>query len=292
MTNFRSRPPMGNRAPVVVRTDNRGGVRPSSVFLFGIILKEIVAALHRIYLNPSGNIYPVMQDIIGPSAQDLSQLLYAPGPPEDDPRGRGRGRRDPRDDPRGQLIQILQYVIENLIYHMTEIMPKAGVLGTHKKAAVFEMIKSGKRFPDGYFWQIELDRLQFDGNGRTSNVGNLEAFILLVGIFLSRSFITTLLMKPVDYGLSNDPLTDVGERNLKILATCLLFIVRRVSVRRESPMLPMPGEVARYVYADEEMRPVHLRLRRSYEYCENLLREWGAEYIKRLRQAANVTTTT
>merc|ERR1711997_466398 len=25
-------------------------------------------------------------------------------------------------------------------------------MGTHKKAAVFEMIKNGKRFPDGYFW--------------------------------------------------------------------------------------------------------------------------------------------
>ncbi|XP_055901593.1 uncharacterized protein LOC106052884 isoform X4 [Biomphalaria glabrata] len=304
--NRRSMPPIGNRAPVdsysyrtpVVRTDNKGGARPSSVFLFGIILKEIVAALHRIYLNPSGNIYPVMQDIIGPGAQDLSQLLYAPGPAQDGPRGRGRGRGGGggggggRDDPRGQLIQILQYVIENLIYHMTEIMPKTGVLGTHKKAAVFEMIKSGKRFPDGYFWQIELDRLEFDGNGRTVNVGNLEAFILLVGIFLSRSFITTLLMKPVDYGLSNETLSDTAERNLKILASCLLFLVRRVSVRRESPMLPMPGEVARYVFADEEMRPIHLRLRRTYEYCENLLREWGSEYIKRLRQAGTTTTTT
>ncbi|CAL1529135.1 unnamed protein product [Lymnaea stagnalis] len=232
-----------------------------------------------------------MQDIIGPGAQDLTQLLYAPGPSQEGPRGRGRGRGGgDRDDPRAQLIQVLQYVIENLIYHMTEIMPKTGVLGTHNKSAVFEMIKSGKRFPDGYFWQIELDRLQFDGSGRTANVGNLEAFILIVGIFLSRSFITTLLMKPVDYGLSNDPLTDTGERNLKMLATCLLFLVRRVSVRRESPMLPMPGEVARYVYADEEMRPVHLRLRRTYEYCENLLREWGAEYIKRLREAVSTTT--
>ncbi|BFZ22423.1 hypothetical protein BsWGS_25462 [Bradybaena similaris] len=264
----------------------RGGARPSSVFLFGIILKEIVAALHRIYLNPSGNIYPVLQDIIGPSAQDLSQLLYRPGPDPDDIRGRRRGGGR-EENSKGSLIQILQYVIENLVYHMTEIMPKTGVLGTHKKAAVFEMIKNGKRFPDGYFWQIELDRLSFDGNGRTQNVGNLEAFILLVGIFLSRSFITTLLMKPVDYGLSSEPLSDTAERNIKVLSTCLLFLVRRVSVRRESPMLPMPGEVARYVYADEEMRAVHLRLRRTYEYCENLLREWGAEYIKRLRQAGS-----
>lgn len=34
--------------------------------------------------------------------------------------------------------------------------PSTGVLGTHRKSAVFELIKNGKRFPDGYFWQVEL----------------------------------------------------------------------------------------------------------------------------------------
>ena len=34
--------------------------------------------------------------------------------------------------------------------------PTAGVLGTHKKAVVFEMIKEHKKFPNGYFWQIEI----------------------------------------------------------------------------------------------------------------------------------------
>ncbi|GFR74848.1 histone-lysine N-methyltransferase 2B-like [Elysia marginata] len=199
----------------------------------------MVAALHRIYLNPNGNIYPVMKDVIGPNAQDLSLLLYRPGPPAESVRGGrgGGGRGGGGRDENAELFQILQYVIENIIYHMTEIMPKSGVLGTHKKAAVFELIKSNKRFPDGYFWQIELDRLEFDGSGRTKNVGNLEAFILLVGVFLSRSMITTLLMRPVDYGMSNEALSEVADRNLKVLATALLFIVRRVSVKRESPML-------------------------------------------------------
>ncbi|KAK7092295.1 hypothetical protein V1264_008064 [Littorina saxatilis] len=275
-------PPMGrvarrrtNIAPIVVRTDVNKGNRPSSVFLFGIILKEIVAALHRIYLNPSGNIYPVLGDVIGQGAADWTALV-------------GGGGRV-ADGDRVKMFQVMQYVMENLIYHITEIMPKTGVLGTHKKSAVFEMIKNGKRFPDGYFWQIELDRLQFNNNGRTINVGDNEAFLLMVGMFLSRSLITTLLMKPVDYGLSTEPLTDVAERNLKVLATIMLFLVRRVSTPRDAPMMPMPGEVARYVFSDEEMRNVHLRLRRSYEYCENLLREWGTEYIKRLRQAATAS---
>lgn len=61
--------------------------------------------------------------------------------------------------------------------------------------------------------------------------------MLIIGIFLSRSLITTLLMKPVDYGLSNQQLTDVGERNLKVIATTMLYLVRRVSVSRGRAMM-------------------------------------------------------
>nr|XP_034304381.1 uncharacterized protein LOC105323177 isoform X5 [Crassostrea gigas] len=248
---------------------SNAGSRPSSVFLFGIILKEIVAALHRIYLNPSGNIYPVLADAINPKAYDLSNLV--------------RGRVG---DKEGQtMIQELQYIVENLVYHITEIMPSTGVLGTHRKSAVFELIRNGKRFPDGYFWQVELDRLQFSENGRTTNIGDPEAFMLIIGIFLSRSLITTLLMKPVDYGLSNQQLSDVAERNLKVIATTMLYLVRRVSVSRGRALMSMPGEISKYLYTDEEMRPLYSRIAKSFNYAEGLLREWGQEYIKRLRNA-------
>ncbi|XP_071152749.1 uncharacterized protein [Mytilus edulis] len=254
--------------PVAAKRSNQGN-RPSSVFLFGIILKEIVAALHRIYLNPSGNIYPVLADIISPKAYDLTNLL--------------RGRTNERETQ--VMIQELQYVVENLVYHMTEIMPSTGVLGTHRKSAVYELIKDGKRFPDGYFWQVELDRLQFTENGRTASVGDAEGFLLIVGIYISRSLITTLLMKPVDYGLSSQQLSDIAERNLKILATTLLYLVRRVSGSRGRAMMPMPSEISKYLYTDEEMRPVYGKMAKSFNYAEGLLREWGQEYMKRLRAA-------
>ncbi|XP_052093549.1 uncharacterized protein LOC127729721 isoform X1 [Mytilus californianus] len=254
--------------PVAAKRSNQGN-RPSSVFLFGIILKEIVAALHRIYLNPSGNIYPVLADIISPKAYDLTNLL--------------RGRTNERETQ--VMIQELQYVVENLVYHMTEIMPSTGVLGTHRKSAVYELIKDGKRFPDGYFWQVELDRLQFTENGRTAGVGDPEGFLLIVGIYISRSLITTLLMKPVDYGLSSQQLSDIAERNLKILATTLLYLVRRVSGSRGRAMMPMPSEISKYLYTDEEMRPVYGKMAKSFNYAEGLLREWGQEYMKRLRAA-------
>lgn len=44
-------------------------------------------------------------------------------------------------------------------------------------------------------------------------------------------------MKPVDYGLSTEQLTEVAERNLKVLSTVMLFLVRRVSTPPDAPMM-------------------------------------------------------
>ncbi|XP_045209493.2 uncharacterized protein LOC123561292 isoform X8 [Mercenaria mercenaria] len=245
--------------------------RPSSTFLFGIILKEIVAALHRIYLNPNGNIYPVLNDIIGPNCYDLASLVHG-------------GPKDPREE--SVLIQELQYCVENVIYHITEIMPSTGVLGCHRKSAVFELIRSGKRFPNGYFWQVEMDRLQFTENGRTHNVSDSESFMLMLGIFISRSLVTTILMKPVDYGLSSEPLSEIAERNLRILASTILFLVRRISIQRGRGIMDMPAEISKYLYSDNEMQYVYSKLSRTFNYCEGLLREWGTEYIRRIRASS------
>lgn len=45
---------------------------------------------------------------------------------------------------------------KNLYLKIPYLQPSTGVLGTHRKSAVFELIRNGKRFPDGYFWQVEL----------------------------------------------------------------------------------------------------------------------------------------
>jgi len=51
-------------------------------------------------------------------------------------------------------------------------------------------------------------------------------------------------------------------------------------------MQDMPGEIARYLYTDEEMAHVYSKLSRTFNYCEGLLREWGTEYIRRLRASS------
>ena len=59
-------------------------------------------------LQPDGNIYPVLSDIIGPNCYDLAQLIHG---------AQGMGEKE-----ESVLIQELQYILENLVYHITEIM--------------------------------------------------------------------------------------------------------------------------------------------------------------------------
>ncbi len=38
---------------------------------------------------------------------------------------------------------------------LLDFQPATGVLGTHSKAVVYEMLMEGKLYPKGYLWQIE-----------------------------------------------------------------------------------------------------------------------------------------
>ena len=51
-------------------------------------------------------------------------------------------------------------------------------------------------------------------------------------------------------------------------------------------MQEVPAEIAEYLYTDEEMDYIYSKLARTFNYCEGLLREWGTEYIRRLRASA------
>ena len=66
--------------------------------------------------------------------------------------------------------------------------------------------------------------------------------------FISVCFLFQLLMKPVDYGLSSSQLTDVAERNLKILATTLLYLVRRVSGSRGQAMMVIETQKYKQIF--------------------------------------------
>ncbi|XP_064644803.1 uncharacterized protein LOC135498463 isoform X3 [Lineus longissimus] len=236
----------------------------SDVFIFGIHLKEAIAALHRLYLNPDGKIYPILRDGIAVGAPDMTTLVENPkGVPKSD-----------------EMYKELTYIVENTVFNITEIMPTSGVLGTHRKAVVYEMLKNGKKFPKGYFWQIEKELLQFDKNERTINVKNKEGLLLLMGVYFARGLVTTLLMKPLDYGLTTTELDTVAQRNLALLATIFIWILRKVSW--DGKMLNMPHEISKYLYSDDDMKHVYAKIKATIEYAEKLIKEWGNSYVKKL----------
>jgi hypothetical protein len=56
---------------------------------------------------------------------------------------------------REAIYKDLDFIIEKLTFEITEIMPKTGVLGTHKKAFAYSLVQPGRTFPSTYFWSVE-----------------------------------------------------------------------------------------------------------------------------------------
>ncbi|XP_062611610.1 uncharacterized protein LOC134273433 [Saccostrea cucullata] len=248
--------------------DDRNISRALSLRHFHGVIKTTLAELHRLYLNPTGKVSDVLNDLTHPESYELELLISGCSTSE-----------------AKSISSQLEYAVENIIYEVTGIMPPKGLLGTsYKSSGIYELIREGNTFPDGYFLQCELERLHFDDNMRTVNVGDGEAFMLLIGMFITRGLITTLLLKPVEYRLlSLERYTGLAESNLRVLATTLLYIVRQVSVIRGKRSMPIPLELQRFLFSDEEMRPVYGRLTKTINYGERYLKDWGIEYIKRLR---------
>lgn len=245
-------------------------VRNLSLYQFHRVIKSTIVEIHSHFLNPTGAISSVLSDIIQPESYEFELLIY------------GCSHSDA-----ASITSQLQYVIENIIYEVSGIMPTQGLLGTSfKSSGIYELIREGNTFPDSYFLQCEIDRLQFDEKCRVLYIGDGEAFMLLVGMYITRGLITTLLLKPVEYRLvAPQRFSGLAESNLRVVATIFLYIVRQVTVIRGKAPMQIPRELQRFVYPDEEMRPVYGRLAKAIKYGETLLKEWGVEYIRRLRIA-------
>jgi hypothetical protein len=73
-------------------------------------------------------------------------------------------------------------------------------------------------------------------------------------------------MKPKDYGLTTTELDNVAQRNLALLATIFIYLVRKVSW--EGKHLDMPQEIGKYLYSDEDMKHVYAKIKSTLDYCE------------------------
>ncbi|CAD5116785.1 DgyrCDS5635 [Dimorphilus gyrociliatus] len=75
-------------------------------FMFGINLKEIVAALHRIYLEPTGKIYSALRDAISEKSSPYAIIFDS----------------NAKKEELKKTYTEMEYVVENVVYGITAIM--------------------------------------------------------------------------------------------------------------------------------------------------------------------------
>ena len=234
---------------------------------FEIMLKDLTHAVVGIYLNKHGPINPILESLFAADAIDLRVAFQ-------------RGS--------DAALKEMKYLIENITFHITDIQPTTGAMGTQKKGMLQKLIMEGQLFPPNDLWQMERDRLNFDWNGRTVAVGEREGMLLIMKTFLKP--LINMLINPVGFELSPTPPTPPQAASLRIMASIFTYIYRRAISPRAAGQasLPMPQvpEIAPFLIPDQTLMPVLKELKQSMDYADGLLREWAISYIRRLRMTA------
>ncbi|CAF1901155.1 unnamed protein product [Rotaria magnacalcarata] len=234
-----------------------------SATIHKIRVQEIMVALHRVYLEPDGPIYfALIQTISSPielkDALNASSKHYL------------------------GAINLIGQVLKNVISKIVDFMPRDGVLGTAKNSAVAALIQDGNPFPDNYFWQCEKEILEFN-KGKLINITKQRAILLLIGIFIFRALVTTLLIKPIKYRFLLGELPTNQSASLKVLASVIFYVGRR-AVKSISQILALPHEWESSLYSDTDIEPItqHAEIKSIITTCELSLRVWCEEYIRRI----------
>ena len=52
-------------------------------------------------------------------------------------------------------LELIVYLLENIIFQVTYIQPQTGILGCNHRSFLISLIKDGQLFPLDEFWDIE-----------------------------------------------------------------------------------------------------------------------------------------
>ncbi|CAF1118617.1 unnamed protein product [Rotaria sordida] len=235
----------------------------SNALIHKIRLQEIIVALHRFYLEPNGLIHKALIHAINNSISLENGL--------------NRSSKNYLE-----AIQIIGNTLQIVISKIIEFMPKDGVLSTEKDSAVSALIQDGNPFPENHFWQCERELLDFD-HSKVINITKQRARLLLIGSFIFRALITTLLLKSIKYRLTLGHVTSNQSINLKVLASVMLYIGRR-AVGTKAHILALPHEWQLSLYTDRDIEAIiqHSEINSIINTCEQSLRMWSEEYIRRI----------
>ncbi|KAJ7337817.1 hypothetical protein OS493_007974 [Desmophyllum pertusum] len=141
------------------------------------------------------------------------------------------------------------------------------------------MAQEGVFLPPNYLWQVEKDNMMFTDNGAVAEVTNEVTTMLLLGLFISRGLVSTLLLKPTEYGLLENSPSSLGISNLKVLGTILLKIVREVSLLHKNKIMPLASEISSQLFSDNEMKFIYKKLEETLIWCKANLKRWTDTYV-------------
>ncbi|CAF3539007.1 unnamed protein product [Adineta steineri] len=246
-----------------VKNHTKRSQQTLSATIHKIRLQEIMVALHRVYLEPEGPIYNALIQATS-NTVDLRNALNA------------------SSKNYSNAIYVIGDAVKNIISRIVDFMPKDGVLGTSKNSAIAALIQNGHPFPDNYFWQCEKELLEFN-KSKLTHITKQRAILLIIGSFIFRALVTTLLTKPIKYRLLLGQLTPTQSASLKVLASILFYVGRR-AVKSSPQILALPHEWSYSLYNDASIKPIiqHSEIKPIITKCEQSLRVWCEQYIRRI----------
>lgn len=66
--------------------------------------------------------------------------------------------------------------------------------------------------------------MTFTPQGAVAEITNRVGTMLVLGLFISRGLVSTILLKPTEYGLMEDAPSNLGNSNLKVGIHCITCI--------------------------------------------------------------------
>lgn len=230
------------------------------------LIKQAIDELHReYYLSHDWSMYSTIQDAITDEAFDF----YIKNP--------GVFQRLSKDSQ--SAFKELSSMVETIIHNVIQIKPDTGILSASREGVLWLMTQEGVFLPPNYLWQVEKDSMMFTDQGALTKVTNEVITMLLLGLFISRGLVSTLLFKPTEYGLMDNTPSGLAQSNLKVLGTILMKIVRDVSLKNSRKVMPVASEISSQLFSDVEMKYIYKKLEESLIWCKANLKRWTETYI-------------
>ncbi|XP_068705418.1 uncharacterized protein [Montipora foliosa] len=233
------------------------------------VINQAIDELHsKHYLDRDGAIYALLQDATQEDGLDLK--IKNPGVFQ-------------RLSQESQAaIRELSSIVENLVDNIVQINPSNGLLSATREGVLWEMTQVGVLLPQDYLWQVEEENITFGAHGELVQVTKQISAVLFLGLFVSRGLVSTLLLKPAEYGVMETAPSDLASSNLKVLASILMKIVREVSLLQKNKIMPLASEISSQVFSDEDMKYIYKKIDDSINWSKASLKEWAEAFVDAL----------